>query len=302
MTRKIRQAARKVSLTAAVATIAIFAASAAQAVDADAVKRGRYVFDAGGCDSCHTDHDNKGAALAGGPAIKTAFGTFYGPNITPDKEHGIGSWSDADFARALRDGIDDDGAHLFPLFPYTSFTNMTDADITDLRAYLATVPPSAAGSKPHEIAFPFNMRILQVGWRWLNFTKGPFVPDKSQSEEWNRGAYLATALVHCGECHTPRNRLGGIERDKWLSGTADGPNGHRVPNITPDKTTGIGNWSVDDIVHYLATGQDPDGDDAAREMAEVIQNSTSKLTDDDLKAIAVYVKSVKPIRNAVKSK
>ena len=281
------------------ALMTVTRADTADGADADAVKRGEYVFNAAGCESCHTDIQGKGPRLAGGVPIKTAFGTFYGPNITPHPERGIGKWTDEQFDRALRHGRDEDGDYLFPVFPYTSFTYMTDADVKDLRSYLATVPPSDAESKPHDIPFPFSWRLLQLGWRWLNFTPGPYVPDKTQTEEWNRGAYLVTALVHCGECHTPRNRLGGLEREQWLAGTVDGPNGHLVPNITPDNQTGIGNWSVEDIVQYLATGLDPNGGDAAREMAEVVLNSTGKLTDADLKAIAVYLKSVKPIRNVV---
>ena len=302
MARVISGFATPLAASLVFALAAAMPAMRVSAADADAVKRGEYVFNAAGCESCHTDFQNKGPRLAGGEPIKTEFGTFYGPNITSHRERGIGKWTDEQFDRAVRHGRDEDGDYLFPVFPFTSFTYMTDADVKDLRAYLATVPPSDAVSKPHDISFPFSWRFLQLGWRWLNFKAGPYVPDRTQTEEWNRGAYLAIALVHCGECHTPRGRLGGLERDRWFVGTVDGPGGHLVPNITPDNQTGIGNWSVDDIVQYLATGQDPNGGDAAHEMAEVVQNSTSKLTDADLKAIAVYLKSVKPLRNVVSRK
>jgi mono/diheme cytochrome c family protein len=179
---------------------------------------------------------------------------------------------------------------------------MTDADMKDLHAYLVNVPSSDAASKPHEIGLPFSWRLLQVGWRQLYFTPGPFAPDKAQSEEWNRGAYLATALAHCGECHTPRNRLGALDRDRWMAGNPSGPDGSNAPNITPDGETGIGKWSVDDITQYLSSGLNPDGDVAGSLMSDVIERSTSKLTDADRKAIAVYIKSLKPVRSAVKQK
>jgi len=292
MTRLLRSAALVAAL--------LFVPQLARAADEASIKRGEYLFNAGGCDSCHTDRKANIPKLAGGPAIKTPFGTFYGPNITPHMERGVGKWSDDDFLRAMRQGIGPDGTHFFPVFPYTSFTNMTDADAKDLRAYLATVPASDRPSKPHDVSFPFNLRILQAGWRALNFMPGPFKPDASKSAEWNRGAYLVTALAHCGECHTPRTRTGGIEHDKWFAGNADGPGGDPIPNITPDKDTGIGGWSEDDIIQYLSLGLTPDGDVAGSLMGEVIEFSTSKLTDADRKAIAVYVKSLPPIRNAVK--
>jgi mono/diheme cytochrome c family protein len=286
----------------ALALAAIGSGPGARAADTDAVKRGEYLFHAAGCESCHTDVDNKTPLLAGGPAIKTPFGTFYGPNITPHPERGIGKWSDEDFIRALRRGVSPSGEHYFPVFPYTSFTNITDADLKDLKAYIFTIPASDRASRAHEIKFPFGLRFLQIFWQWLNFAPGPFQPNASKPPEWNRGAYLVKALVHCGECHTPRNAIGGIEYDEWLSGTADGPNGHAAPNITADKETGIGSWRAEDLVQYLATGQTPTGDDAAHEMAEVILLGTSKMTDADLAAIATYVQSLPPIRHVVGAK
>jgi mono/diheme cytochrome c family protein len=264
-----------------------------------AVQRGEYLFAAGGCANCHTDRKAKAPELSGGPALKTPFGVFYGPNITPHLEQGIGRWTDADFIRALRDGIAPSGAHYFPSFPYTSFTNITDSDLRDLKAYIFGLPPSDRPSKPHEVSFPFNLRFLQVFWRWLNFTPGPFAPDPSKPPEWNRGAYLANALVHCGECHTPRNLLGGLDREMWYAGTADGPVGGPIPNITPEPVTGIGKWSEDDLEQYLAFGLHPSGDSAGGLMAEVVEFGTSKLTNEDIKAIITYVRSLPPIRHAL---
>ena len=287
-----------------VTLIAVFAALAslprpAAAQPADIVAHGAYLFALAGCSGCHTDTKNKGPMLAGGAPIKTPFGTFYGPNITPDPTYGIGRWSGADFIRALRDGVGLHGRQLFPVFPYTSFTDMTDADMTALRAYIFTLPPVAKPSHPEDVAFPFSLRFLQVFWKMLFFERGPFRPDPAKSAEWNRGAYLALGVLHCGECHTPRNMLGGLERSRWFAGAsaADGPEGNAVPNITPDPETGIGKWSRDDISNYLETGMDPDGDVAGSLMADVIERSTGKLTSQDRAAIATYLKSLPPIRS-----
>ena len=276
--------------------------AAAQA--ADAAARGAYLFALGGCAGCHTDSKNKGPLLAGGEPLKTPFGTFYGPNITPDPTYGIGKWSDADFVRALRDGVGPGGSHFFPVFPYTSFTEMTDDDIKALRAYIFTLPPVARPSRPHDVGFPFNLRVLQLFWKMLFFDRGPFRPDASKSPAWNRGAYLSLGVVHCGECHTPRNLLGGLDRGHWFAGAtaANGPEGNAVPNITPDPETGIGKWSSDEIATYLETGMDPDGDVAGSLMADVIERSTGKLTSEDRAAIVTYLKSVPPIHNEVEEK
>jgi mono/diheme cytochrome c family protein len=280
--------------SAALAAALTFVGNGALAADEAQIKRGEYLFHAGGCESCHTDKKAATPRLAGGPAIKTAFGTFYGPNVTPNKERGIGVWSEADFIRAMRDGRTPSGAHLFPVFPYTSYTNITDTDLKDMWAYLQTVPSSDRESKRHDVSFPFSWRFLQAGWRMLEFRPGPFKPDPTKSAEVNRGAYLVTALTHCGECHTPRNALGGLEYDKWLAGNSDGPDGGKIPNVTGLK------WSAEEIAEYLSTGLTPDGDSAGGLMAEVIENSTGKLTDEDRKAIAAYLKSIPAIPGAAK--
>lgn len=287
---------------AAAALFSLLPAAVAQTADPDSVRRGEYLVNAGGCVGCHTDAKNKGALLAGGRPLKTPFGTFYGPNITPDPQHGIGRWSEADFVRAMRHGVRPDGANYFPVFPYTSFTKITDSDLKDLWAYLRTVPQAAVANKPHEVGFPFNLRFLQSGWKWLNFTTGSFQPEPTQSVQVNRGAYLVQALAHCGECHTPRNSIGGLERGRTFAGTADGPEGERVPNITPDSDTGIGKWSPGDLTDVLKSGMTPDGDFVGGSMGEVVRNTTGKLTDADVGAIVAYLKSLPPIQNRVPRK
>jgi mono/diheme cytochrome c family protein len=294
-----RQAPALLLLLLALLLVALLllAARPATAGDPTALERGAYLFDVAGCAACHTDTQHKGPLLAGGSPLATPFGTFYGPNITPDRTYGIGAWSDADFVRALREGMRPDGAHLFPSFPYPSFTLITDADMLDLKAYIFSLPPVAKPSRPHDIGFPVSWRWLQTFWRWLNFTPGPFQPDPARDAAWNRGAYLVQALAHCGECHTPRDMTGGLKTSLALSGTADGPDGHKVPNITPDKATGIGTWSHGMIVRFLRSGLMPDGDVAGSVMGEVIERGTSKMTDADRDAVATYLQSLPPIAN-----
>jgi len=274
------------------------AAFAAQAqAPQDAAKRGEYVFAAAGCYGCHTDVKGKGAPLAGGRALPTPFGTFYGPNITPHPQSGIGRWTEANFIRAMREGIRPDGSYYFPVFPYPSFTGISDADLKDLFAYLRSVAPVAQANKPHEVGFPFSWRFLQFGWRLMYFEPGPLKPDPGRPAEWNRGSYLANALGHCGECHTPRDSLGGLDHSRRFAGTASGPEGGAIPNITPAPRTGRPNYSVDDLVEVLRTGMTADGDFVGGQMGEVIAESTSKLTDADLRALATYLKALPPVEN-----
>ena len=166
------------------------------------VARGEYVFHAAGCVGCHTVKLGKRALLAGGRTLKTPFGVFHSPNITPDAEHGIGTWSEADFVRAMRFGVAPDGSHYFPVFPYTSYTRMTDDDLRGLWVYIRSLPPVGQKNKPHQVKPPFGWRFLVAFWKWLYFTLGPFRPDPARSAAWNRGAYLVDVLGHCGECHT----------------------------------------------------------------------------------------------------
>lgn len=258
------------------------------------LRRGAYLFDAAGCLGCHTDSRNKGARLAGGRALKTPFGTFYGPNITPDPEQGLGNWTKEDFRRALREGISPTNKPYYPAFPYTSFTKMTDADIDDLWAYLRSLPASSRANKPHDLSFPFNLRMLLRPWRGLFFEQGPYQPEPDRDKSWNRGAYLVHALGHCGECHSPRGLLGQVDSSRALAGNPQGPDNEQVPGIAPGENGGIGKWSPDDIVAYLSLGMSPDGDFAGGAMAEVVENTTQKLTDADQQAIARYLKDTSP--------
>ncbi len=284
-----------------VATAAFVAPPSAFAQSPDP-ERGKYLLAAGGCVACHTDKKNKGPALAGGRALKTPFGTFFSPNITPDKATGIGKWSDADFVRALRHGVRPDGSHYFPSFPYPSYTAMTDEDMLDLKAYLFTLAPLAKANKTHDLSPPFGWRPLVWFLKALYFTPGAYRPDPAKAEQWNRGAYLVRALGHCGECHTPRDVFGGRKRDMELAGTTAGPEGGIIPNITPDAETGIGRWSDRDILSLLELGALPDADFVGGQMGEVVHEVTGKLTDADRRAIVVYLKSLTPVRHQVKRK
>jgi mono/diheme cytochrome c family protein len=264
--------------------------------DDAAVKRGAYIFAGADCVSCHTDVKHDGKPLAGGRALATPFGTFYGPNITPDPATGIGKWTEADFHRALRFGIAPGAEQLFPVFPFASFTGMTDQDISDLYAYLMAQPPVTRANTPHDVSFPFNLRAGVMLWRMLFFAPGPLQSDPTQDGVWNRGKYLANAVAHCGECHTPRNFMGAMEKRLAFSGNPSGSDGQKVPNITSDPKDGIGKWSVEDIERVLETGQTPDFDYVGSGMAEVVKG-TGQLTPEDRHAIAVYVKSLKAIPN-----
>lgn len=279
----------------------VVAAAAANAAD-DVMQRGEYLFRVAGCAVCHTDEKHHGAPLAGGRALKTPFGTFYTPNITSDPETGIGDWSEAEFVRALREGMDDEGKPLYPAFPYTSYTHLTDADLHAIKTYLFSQKPVRQKNKEHDLPWYLRYRPLIKVWQMLFFTPGPFQPQSDQSPTWNRGAYLATAVAHCGECHTPRNSLGGLIESLPYAGTPDGVDGTVVPNITPDKPTGIGTWRQSDLAEYLDTGATPDGDYAGDIMATVIDDSLHYLTIDDRKAIAVYVMSLAPIQNEMLEK
>ncbi len=275
------------------------ATAGARAQQTDAAARGAYVFRAAGGCSCHTDVKRGGPFRAGGRPLKTPFGIFYSPNITPDVETGIGGWSEADFLRAMRQGVAPDGTHYFPVFPYTSFTKASDADLRDLKAYLDAVPAVRQANREHDVAAPYGWRATIGPWKWLYFEPGRWRPDAAKSETWNRGAYLANALAHCGECHTPRGALGGPDEALRYAGAKDGPEGEPAPNITPHATTGIGRWNAGDIARLLKTGLKPDSDDVQGLMAEAIEKGYAHLTDADRAAIAEYVLSLPALDNRV---
>lgn len=275
--------------------------------DEAAIRRGEYIFNAAGCYGCHTDVKGKGAMLAGGRRLKTPFGDFLAPNITPDPDHGIGNWTLQDFTRAIREGISPSGDPYYPAFPYTSFSRMAESDIADLWTYLRSIEPADAENKPHELDFPYGWRWLTGVWQMLYFAPGDFQagdpPESVAAKDhghWKRGAYLVRVLGHCGECHTPRGDLGAMDESLFLAGNAVGAEGEPVPNITPDAATGLGSWSLPEIVDYLAIGMNPDGDFAGGAMAEVIRHSTGKLSPEDRRAIAVFLKSVTPVERRVR--
>ena len=259
----------------------------------DLLEHGKYVFYAAGCISCHTRDE----LMAGGRTIDTPFGTFYPPNTTPQREYGIGAWSEEEFVRALREGVSPQGEHYYPAFPYPSYTGMTQQDMHALYAYLMTLPESTRAIRPHNLYWPFSIRPMMSYWKAGRFTPGEFSIDPEKSTQWNRGAYLANALGHCGECHTPRDYLGATRRDRYLAGTCAGPEEKRVPNITPDRETGIGNWTYEQLMTFLRTGKRPDGVFTGSIMVEVLGTSSMRLTGGDLHSLALYLQSVPPIHN-----
>ena len=280
-------------------TLLLCALATLPAWAAPTMSQGEAVFHVAGCENCHTDWDNHGARLAGGRRLATPLGVFYTPNITPDRETGIGRWSETDFIRALRKGVSPEGDNYYPSFPYTSYTHLSDEDIKALWAYLRAQPVVHRPNRPHQLPWYLSFRPLIGIWKWLYFSPGAYQPDPDKPAQWNRGAYLVEGPGHCGECHTPRNRLGGPIRRKALAGTRDGPEGALVPNITPDRQTGIGRWSASDLVQYFNDGMLPDGDFAGGPMAEVIDHSLHYLSRQDRQAIAAYLKSQPAIHNPV---
>jgi len=276
----------------------VFASEASEQTNG-AVARGEQVFRAAGGCSCHTDLDNDGPWLAGGRALRTSYGTFYASNITPDTVTGIGAWTVLDFIRAMREGRSPDGVHYYPAFPYTSFMHVNDQDVRDLWAYLKAQPPVVRKNSEHDLEWTVAWRAPLGVWKWLYLDTDPRSPDPKQTPAWNRGAYLVNGPGHCAECHTPRDRWGGLEPDRWLVGAAYGADRDTAPNITPDPATGIGSWSAADIVWLLQTGFNPEGDTLQGVMAELIEHGYRHLPRADLEAIAAYLLSLPPVRNEV---
>jgi mono/diheme cytochrome c family protein len=278
------------ALLAGMCSVAIGACGAVAAgidkQDFAQIERGRYLTVAGDCTACHTV-PGSGREFAGGRNIETPFGLLIGPNITPDPQTGIGAWTDDEFVNALTKGTGRDGARLYPAMPYTYYTKLTREDALAIRAYLNTIPPVYKPVEPNQLPFPFDIRMSMLAWDRLFFTPGTFRPDPNKSAEWNRGAYLAEGLAHCGMCHTPKNALGGDDGANALRGYA--LQGWFAPDITNDLRRGVGSWSVEEIAAYLKTGHNSTSA-ATGLMAEMVNLSTSHLTDADLKAIAVYLK------------
>jgi mono/diheme cytochrome c family protein len=260
----------------------------ASLAQASIVERGEYLAKAADCMVCHTTQGGK--EYAGGLGFKLPFGTLYSTNITPDKETGIGNYSDQDFLNAVQRGKRHDGARLYPAMPYASYTYMTDADALAIKAYLFSLPPVRAAAPANTLAFPFNQRWGMIFWSALFNPDTRYMPDTSKSPEWNRGAYLVEALAHCGECHTPRNLAFALDNRKKFGGAVTA--GWRAYNISSDKATGISGWSDDDVASYLSTGHAKGHGTASGPMGEAVDHSLSRMAPEDIRAIVTYLRSV----------
>ena len=250
---------------------------------------GEQVFWATGCASCHAAVDGDPLVLAGGQGFVTGFGTFYAPNISPDPVSGIGDWSLTEFARAIQKGVGRSGEHLYPALPYGAYNKLTPQDVADLKAFMDGLPLSDQANIAHDVAFPFNIRRSLGGWKLL-FINEDYVVNGQLTPEQTRGRYIAEAMAHCGECHSPRNILGGIQTDAWLLG-APNPDGQgKAPNITPAALI----WSSADIVAYLTTGFTPEYDSVGGHMAHVVENM-AKLSESDRAAVAAYLQLIAPV-------
>lgn len=260
-------------------------------VKAEQIVRGAYLTRAANCIVCHTP---RGALpYAGGRAMSTPFGTLYSPNITPDKETGIGRWTSDDFWRALHHGRGKDGRFLYPAFPYPSYTKMTRDDSDAMFAYLQSIPGVKQPNAEHQLRFPYNQRWLLAGWRAFYFSPGEYQVNPQQTANWNRGAYLVQGPGHCMACHSARNSLGANVDGDQLGGGLIGSLGWYGPALTSDKMHGLGRWETDDLAAFLKTGNSPQGA-ALGPMAEVVSKSLQYLNDDDVQAMAVYLKSLPP--------
>jgi mono/diheme cytochrome c family protein len=277
-----------------VITIPATVPASALAPYAPDLDNGQTMFLAGGCASCHaTPNQEDKTRLGGGFALKSPFGTFFPPNISPDRDDGIGAWSEANFVSAMGKGTSPDGSHYYPAFPYTSYQRMKMEDVRDLFAYLKTLPPVKGKTREHDLPFYLKVRRMLGGWKFLFLDGERFKPDPSKSDEWNRGAYLVNGPGHCAECHSPRNTLGAIISSQRFAGGPDPEGGEgSVPNITP---AGIGDYSQGDIEQILEAGDLPNGDTVGGAMAAVVGN-ISKLSTEDRTAIAAYLKSLPPVQ------
>ncbi len=254
---------------------------------ADRIARGQYLARAADCEACHTAKG--GTPFAGGLAFRLPYGVIYSPNITPDKETGIGGWSDADFLRAVHQGVDDEGVPLYPAMPYAAFTYMTDADVLAIKGYLFSLPAVHREAPATRLIFPFNQRRLMTVWAKLFNPGHRFQPNLDRSPEWNRGAYLAEAMAHCGDCHTPRNLLQALDNRRKYAGAV--ASGWKAYNISSDRLTGVGAWSDAELAQYLSEGHAPGRGSAAGPMGEAVDLSLSHLTPTDIRALVAYVRT-----------
>jgi mono/diheme cytochrome c family protein len=305
----LRRAIVVVGVLALVAAVAVWFLIAPRPLPASEIAAGYHpdlangqaMFIAGNCSACHaTPGQDDRTQLAGGLKLKSPFGTFVTPNISPDAKFGIGGWSELAFVNAMKRGVDDQGQHLYPAFPYSAYSLMKTSDVRDLFAYIKTLPAVSKASAPHELKFPFNLRPAVGFWKLLYFKPHEFAADPKQSAAWNRGAYLAEGPAHCAECHTARGPLGGPELDKLYAGAPNLEAGGRfASNITPHKD-GIGDWSEQDIADFLKSGTDKCFNEPTG-MKDVIA-STSKLSDADNAAIGAYIHALPAIPGAPKHK
>jgi mono/diheme cytochrome c family protein len=263
----------------------------ARAQGNDVLSRGEYLARAGDCVACHTAPG--GATFSGGRPMPTPFGNIFVPNITPDDETGIGRWTPDDFYRMLHTGRSPNGTLLYPAMPFANYTKVTRADSDAMYAYLMSVPPVKQPNRPHELRFPFNQRELLVGWRTLYFKEGEYQPDPKQDKEWNRGAYLVQGLGHCSMCHTAVSALGGSREAEAFSGGMIPNQNWYAPSLTSNREAGLGEWSLQEIADLLQAGVSHRGA-VYGPMAEVTFNSLQYLSDDDVRAMAVYLKSLPP--------
>ena len=258
---------------------------------------GRRIFFAGGCTSCHAAAKSEGEArlvLSGGAPLKSPFGTFHAPNISSSPTAGIGAWTVSEFGDAMTRGVGRDGEHLYPSFPYGSYARMAPKDINDLFGFMKTLPASEVVAPDHELPFPFNIRLSLGGWKFLYFNDQPRIELAKADAQVKLGQYLVEGPGHCGECHTPRDMLGGFQAGRWLAGGPNPEGEGTIPNITPGSKS-IGSWSAGDIASYLETGFTPDFDSVGGSMVEV-QKNMAELTAADRQAIAAYLKAVPAVK------
>lgn len=273
------------------------------------IKYGSYLFRISSCKDCHTLEN--GSFLGGGTPIVTAFGSFYGPNISSDKENGIGNWSNEDFIRALRRGVSPKGRNYYPTFPYSNYSKLTDKDMLAIKSYILSKPPAKEPSKKHEVKFPFNVREFVLVWKFRNFlnvksyteenfikARGPYENIPSRDEQWNRGAYLVEGPLHCTQCHSPRDRTGNFKWNEWMGGALIAGEKKGAPNLTLSQRVGLGKWSAEDWYNFLSLGVNPNGSEVPGKMGKIVEDGTSLLKPTDMDAVIKYLMSLKAVESS----